>query len=346
MEGEAIDSDEPEGNLVYDWQVILHHNSHVHPEFFNFEGKSAAYTPPAHGDEDDFYYLEFELFVQDSQGLRDTVKSFIVINSTNEVDITNSASPIALITSPSGSGNSDIEVIRDTIFPPVGSEDPLQQYDTSISAPGRTEDWIGYDFQTDRIFSKIIFQEGIHFEDGGWFDSLGVQIRSDGAWQNVNFLNSLPPYAGNNHINFETYTLLFRPQKGNAIRLIGRPGGANGFSSVGELRIIENDLSVSVDSPFASKPETFILHQNYPNPFNASTVIAYRLASTSQVEVAIYNSLGEKIKTLISQQQPAGSYQLRWDGLTENSSAVASGIYLYRIKADSFTRVRKMLLLR
>lgn len=346
MEGNAVDPDEPEENLLYNWQVILHHNSHTHPQFFSFDGKLGIYRTPAHGDDDDFYYVEFELRVRDSQGLSDIAKSFVIIKVESEIDITDLGSPLALITAPSGSGNPDIEVIRDNQFPPVDSGDPMQQYDTSTGVGGRSEDWIGYEFPTSHIFSKIIFQEGIHFDDGGWLDSLFVQVRANGVWGNVSFLNCIPPYLSNNDINYETFTLLFKPQSGDAVRLIGAPGGINNFISVGELRIIENDFTVSVEDNPSMVPTEFGLLQNYPNPFNATTVIPYHLSSFGHAEVAIYNQLGKRVKTLISEKQPAGSYELHWDGLESNGTSVASGIYLYRIKTNSFTQVRKMLLLR
>ena len=88
-----------------------------------------------------------------------------------------------------------------------------------------------------------------------------------------------------------------------------------------------------------SKPTTYKLYQNYPNPFNPSTTIKYELAMTSDVEVAVYNLLGQKVATLVSERQSAGKYQIEW-----HAGGYASGIYFFTIKAGEF-RDRKIMVL-
>lgn len=237
--GSAVDADEPESNLQFNWEVILHHNDHSHPSTFNFTGKTGSFVPGQHGSTIDVHFVEVVLRVTDSTGLIDTARVYLVIETEGEVDITDSATPIALITSPSGSGNPNIGVIKDNVFPSVGSSDPSKQYDTFSGGGPRAEDWIGYQFGGTHLFTKLIFQEGSHFSTGGWFESLRVEVQKNGAWQPVDFFHSLPPYEGNNGINFETQSLIFVPQSGDAIRLIGAPGGSDNFISVGELRVFE-----------------------------------------------------------------------------------------------------------
>ena len=89
------------------------------------------------------------------------------------------------------------------------------------------------------------------------------------------------------------------------------------------------------------KTRTFKLYQNYPNPFNPTTVISWQLPVSSDIEVTIYNLLGEKVATLISEHQHAGYHTVEWD-----ASSHASGIYYYLIKAGVFQQVKKMILLR
>jgi protocatechuate 3,4-dioxygenase beta subunit len=93
-------------------------------------------------------------------------------------------------------------------------------------------------------------------------------------------------------------------------------------------------------------PQKIELAQNYPNPFNPTTVISWQLAVGSHVELEIYNLLGQKIRTLLSAKQSPGFYQVAWDGEDDAGRQVASGVYIYRIKADKFIRSKKMLLLR
>jgi len=93
-------------------------------------------------------------------------------------------------------------------------------------------------------------------------------------------------------------------------------------------------------------PGEFSLAPNYPNPFNAETVIGYELPRDAQVELAVYNVLGQRVRTLVDEVRPAGRHRARWDGADESSRPLASGLYFCRMKAGGFTRVRKMILIR
>ena len=88
-------------------------------------------------------------------------------------------------------------------------------------------------------------------------------------------------------------------------------------------------------------PDKFALDQNYPNPFNPVTMINYQLPMINHVELSIYNLLGQKISTLISERQQAGYYEVQWD-----ASGFSSGVYYYRIIAGEFEQIRKMVLIR
>ncbi|MEK6677094.1 MAG: PQQ-dependent sugar dehydrogenase [Planctomycetota bacterium] len=157
-------------------------------------------------------------------------------------DITNLGTFIGQIFSlsppnPIGGGNWDPEVMRDGDYPPVGNQDSSRQYDTYHGGSQGNLDWIGYSFPQPRQFTGLVFQEGKHFFDGGWFDALQLQVRSGLVWNTVN-VNPIPTYAGNNGITFETYEYAFAPITGDAIRIYGQPGGSADFISVGELRVL------------------------------------------------------------------------------------------------------------
>ncbi len=102
-----------------------------------------------------------------------------------------------------------------------------------------------------------------------------------------------------------------------------------------------DEISTGIGSKHKGIPEVFQLHQNYPNPFNPTTVISYQLAAASQVELSVYNLLGQKIITLLNSYQLAGYHEVKLD-----ASQLASGIYLYRIQAGEFNQVEKMILLK
>lgn len=103
---------------------------------------------------------------------------------------------------------------------------------------------------------------------------------------------------------------------------------------------------VGVGEGLSGVPGEFALGQNYPNPFNPSTAISYQLAAAGEVELSVYNLLGQKVRTLAKGKQAAGYYTVNWDGRNDGGGAAASGIYIYKIVAGDFTAFRKMLLIK
>ncbi len=95
-------------------------------------------------------------------------------------------------------------------------------------------------------------------------------------------------------------------------------------------------------------PQSTALLPNYPNPFNPETIIPFAVGAGEgrQVELAIYNSLGQNIRTLFSGSLEQGMHALRWDGRDGRGVGVASGTYFYRLSAGNRTHVRRLLLLR
>ena len=91
-------------------------------------------------------------------------------------------------------------------------------------------------------------------------------------------------------------------------------------------------------------PSKFALDANYPNPFNPSTTIGYDLADASQVTLTIYDVLGQEVHSLVNEWQPAGTYQVAWDGRAGSGHQVASGLYFYELRAGAFRSMHKMLL--
>lgn len=98
-------------------------------------------------------------------------------------------------------------------------------------------------------------------------------------------------------------------------------------------------------------PQTYALLQNYPNPFNPETDIRYQIPSTHErqyinVDLTVYNVLGQKIQTLVHESQSSGEYSVRWNGRDDKGQTVPSGIYFYRIEAGQFESTRRMVLLK
>ncbi|MCD4819853.1 MAG: S8 family serine peptidase [Candidatus Cloacimonetes bacterium] len=96
-----------------------------------------------------------------------------------------------------------------------------------------------------------------------------------------------------------------------------------------------------------SIPSTItVLGKNYPNPFNPETTIEFNLANESKTTLVIYNIKGQKVKTLINGDRKAGFHQVVWQGKDEIGNQVANGVYLYRLKSNNYTSIRKMLMLK
>ena len=89
-------------------------------------------------------------------------------------------------------------------------------------------------------------------------------------------------------------------------------------------------------------PSEFVLSQNYPNPFNPSTEIAFTLDKRADVNLSIYNMLGQKVKTLTNGSKNAGTHTLQWNGLDDMGKNVSTGIYLYRLTSGSKSITKKM----
>jgi hypothetical protein len=117
----------------------------------------------------------------------------------------------------------------------------------------------------------------------------------------------------------------------------------DGFPS--DTLIFEAYVIVGIEEEITRKPKTFVLYPAYPNPFNFITGIRYNLAKDVSVELAIYNTLGAKIRTLVKDKQRPAYHRIYWDGTDDSGKRVASGVYFYRLKAGNFSQTRKLLLL-
>ncbi len=91
---------------------------------------------------------------------------------------------------------------------------------------------------------------------------------------------------------------------------------------------------------------SFTLSQNYPNPFNQSTKIEFILSHSGFASLNIYNLLGRKIRTLVSDKLTAGYNSVFWDGKDDSGKEVASGIYFYQLKVGDYSNAKKLLLLK
>jgi hypothetical protein len=107
----------------------------------------------------------------------------------------------------------------------------------------------------------------------------------------------------------------------------------NTFSIIDTISAVKNESNIIKE---------YALHQNYPNPFNAHTIIYYQLPKISEVELSVFNLLGQKVAMLVSEKQPAGSYEVEWD-----ATDIEGGVYFYKLSTDKgFVQTKKLVLLK
>lgn len=112
--------------------------------------------------------------------------------------------------------------------------------------------------------------------------------------------------------------------------------------------IYEESAFVKATVENNSKNLRYKLKQNFPNPFNPSTTISFSLKNDANVSLDIYNTKGQLIKTLVSNEKYSGGneYNVSWNGTDENGKSVSSGVYFYKLKANNFTDIKKAVFLK
>jgi glycosidase len=146
---------------------------------------------------------------------------------------------------------------------------------------------------------------------------------------------------------------------GNATRQVvfnsGRASMTVNLQAYGSAVFVLDTVAHTLDLPLLTNvgrrsretlPTAVTLYQNYPNPFNPSTQIRYELSSQGFVSLEVYDMLGRKVRSLVNRLQPSGAYVASWDGKNDSGVVLSSGVYFYRLVANSRNYTRKMLFLR
>lgn len=171
-----------------------------------------------------------------------------------------------------------------------------------------------------------------------WSNAAWIALRADSLKMFV-----FDPTNGNYTVNMMTQDSLNIPAAGD-----------NGVARVRIFKfgipLLPDSVVLAVKKENATVPGGFALNQNYPNPFNPSTKITFDIQKKSVTDVSIFNVLGQKIATLVTDDLTPGSYSTVWNGTTNNGTPVSSGVYYVRLTARAdgsaapFTAVRKLLL--
>jgi hypothetical protein len=216
--------------LTYAWQQVAGPNVALS----NAAVAAPSFAAPSVGDVTE---LIFSLTVDDGTSSSPPDRVSVVVGpQRTAADVTSYATILCSVRFPNGGGARTLEVIRDGVVPLPGDVDAQLQYDT-FTGLLTDSGFIGYRLPGLVTFSRLVFQEGLNYPNGGWFTTLDIEVRRAGEWRRVGQLTSTPSYlGGSDATGFQTYTLDFRPEVGDAIRMIGAPGGAATFFSVAELR--------------------------------------------------------------------------------------------------------------
>jgi hypothetical protein len=117
------------------------------------------------------------------------------------------------------------------------------------------------------------------------------------------------------------------------------------FMMVDDIMVVNNGAFVDID-PQPVIPEVTALHGNYPNPFNPETSIRFDLKENSKVTIDVYNIKGQRIATVAERSFNAGRHNVTWKGTDNNGNSVASGVYFYKMNCGTYTKTRKMILMK
>lgn len=202
----------------------------------------------------------------------------------------------------------------------------------------------------DDYIDSYRFMNGLTKSGSPLLDHLGQPTKFFGSGDPVTGTGFLDRDPADRRMMANIGPFTFRPGDTQQVVIkISVGQGDNNLNSITYLKQILHyrpDVTEVADEQPSTLPSEFSVEQNYPNPFNPSTNISYSLPVRSEVELTIFNIVGQKVATLQQGLQSAGEHTVVWDGSNESGNAVASGIYFYRIKAGDNVQSRKMLLLK
>ena len=209
--------------------------------------------------------------------------------------------------------------------------------------------WASYMYNlTQHIGDATSFKVAFQYHDcgGEWgygvaIDNIAIKEGDDFTWLTVS------PYKG---------TAVAIGNLNDSISVqIGVYGTDDDFTIAEDLVIASDNAELTVQIGVGVEvaidesgltPFEFALHQNYPNPFNPETNIQFDVAENSDVNVSIFNIMGQKVATLVNGNMDAGIYHIKWNGLSDKGIALPSGMYFYKMKSSEYQSVKKLVLVK
>lgn len=217
----------------------------------------------------------------------------------------------------------------------IGAEDKgnFALFRNELVSPGEsTTHWVNFDLEGDGQAASILGSRVAVYADG----SATPQLREIDGGYGAHAQNS--PRL---HFGLGSSSVI------DSVRVRWPSGLESTYTglSVDQLHLLEAPLATAVDDTPGGPPRDR-LDLNVPNPFNPTTTISYSVVRDAHVELEIYDLAGRHVRTLVSGRVESGEYEVEWNGTDAAGAAVASGVYLYRLRAGAFTETRRMVLVK
>lgn len=191
-----------------------------------------------------------------------------------------------------------------------------------------------FDYPDLRIYDKIEFSKAPSVGETGYAH---LSISNHG----LDTLKITSIQSNNPDFQVHPTSIKIAPNWGYGVNITFTPSNPGKDSTVISINsnAFQGNISVVVNAE--AIPINYVLEQNYPNPFNPTTRIDYTIAKTEHVKLEIFNSLGQKVLTLVDEIQSGGSHYVNFD-----ASNLSAGVYYYRLIAGDFISTKKMLLIK
>lgn len=157
-------------------------------------------------------------------------------------------------------------------------------------------------------------------------------------------------YVSHNYVQSNDFQVELADNCSYAFRIqsMSELGALSGYSEISPLYVYRKSDAAKQASSAGDTPQEFSLSQNYPNPFNGQTTIKYFIPNAAGgdkigVQLIIFNTLGQKVKTLVNGALPPGNQMQIWDGRNDAGQEVSSGHYMYQLVAGNYRASKKML---
>ena len=234
----------------------------------------------------------------------------------------------------------------------VAVPDTSAEHGDTIAIPVTVSNVTGeeiYAFQMTLTFDSLVLTADSAYSTGTISEPWGSPIFNDSIPGEIRIaMAGVYPLSGSGVLVYVVFKV--EGSQGNTTtihfdEMVFNEGDPASITSDGLFEVVPGS-DVEDEDEFPGRPAELTLFQNYPNPFNPQTAIQYTLPHDCKVEIAIYNILGQRVKTLVNEQQRAGYKRVEWDGKNDRGEQVASGIYFYRIEAGEFTKSKKMEILK